>query len=123
MVKQTACGVFWISDRHPSLEVKLTIHVEALGSQNRSVGIHMDPLLIPEQARNKLFFRCICDGVNAAVADSAYRVPLSDFEVDIADTTLHVYLLTCVPGYFPIEFLHPLHIVFIFRARGNHVLV
>ena len=91
MVEKTISDSFWISEQHQHLKVKLTLRAEASEIGDVSVEIHMEPSLIsdiPDYAQDQLFFRGICDGVNAAVAHRTDAVNLSDFEVHVLELTL-----------------------------------
>ena len=88
MTEQTTSSVFWISEQHSSLKVRFTLRAETSRSHHGSVGIRMEPSLIPKHAQDKLFFEAIANGINAAIADSAFLVASADFEVEVADLSL-----------------------------------
>lgn len=82
--KQIASRVYWISENHPTVEVQLTIQLDSSDTFDKygSIGIHMDPPLLPEHLRDELFSKGICSGVNAGIVDAKFPLS-SDVEVEI----------------------------------------
>lgn len=92
MEKQNIVQTLFLPDMHREIEIRLTMSVNFVTSEDHSLEINLLPQLIPLEYYGQLWADGICVGVREAVRDVSPILTISGIEVKISDLKFSVPL-------------------------------